>query len=117
MGVQFRTVGFWYGVAFGLFIASAEPVMVLAAFSMATPEYWGAVAALSAIPVTIFAALVALLVARYQMEQQRRQDLEAARAVLPLALAQIHDVIGHGLRLCASNTPDPEDVLPRLAQL
>ncbi|WP_010140566.1 hypothetical protein [Oceanicola sp. S124] len=58
MGVQFRTVEFWYGVAFGLFVASAGAVMILAGFSLSTPEYWGAVATISAIPVTIFAALV-----------------------------------------------------------
>lgn len=114
MRQPFKEFDFWYGVVFGLYVAAAAALLILIVFNGADSEYWDAISTLSAIIVGILSALAAFMIARYQLEEARRRDLDAARAVLPLALVQISPVIGKGLKLCASRDPKPEEVLDEI---
>lgn len=99
------------GFAAGMTACSIVGLGVAWLFSASDTETQSVYATFAAVPVAIAAALVAMIVARYQINIVRSQDLAAARAVLPLALTRIVQISDDAISLAAGTyDPLPENI-------
>lgn len=94
---RFKSFDFWDGAVFGATIATLLGLALAYLFAEYARETWGIIARLIVIPVAGVGALIALWSTRYQITHAREQDLEAARAVLPLALSRAISVAKKGM--------------------
>ncbi len=94
---RYKSFDFWDGTIFGVTIATIAALITALIFGSIPKEHWSSLATLFAVPVAAASALIALAATRFQINYARAQDLEAARAVLPLALSRAISVARSGL--------------------
>lgn len=104
---RFKTFDFWDGFVFGLAVFSASLFIFAWLFWSKSPEERSVLATLATIPAAFFAALVAFMVTRYQLNYGTDQDLRSAKAVLPLALTKLIEISESAIRIIAGQHQNP----------
>lgn len=94
---RFRSFDFWDGVVFGVAVSTIAALMAVIVFGAFPRELWSVLATLASVPIAAIAAWIALSATRYQINHARIQDLEATKAVLPLALSRAISVAKNGM--------------------
>lgn len=100
---RFRSFDFWDGAVFGVAVSTIAALIAVIVFGAIPKEHWSVLATLTSVPIAAIAAWIALHATRYQINYARVQDLEAARAVLPLALSRAISVAKSGMEYASGS--------------
>lgn len=100
---RFRSFDFWDGTVFGVAVSTIAALLSVIAFGETPQQHWSVLATLTTVPIAAVAAWIALHATRYQINNARVQDLEAARAVLPLALSRAISVAKSGMEYASGS--------------
>jgi hypothetical protein len=102
---RFKGFEFWDGAVFGAFVALEVAFITAWSWDYFDDQYWNIVSRFIAVPVSLIGAFIALTTTRFQISYNRNNDLEAWRAVLPLALSELIRISKNGLLIAADQAP------------
>lgn len=109
MKKRFSGFEFWDGAVFGALVGVVATLGLSWGLAVLSIEYWSVSGDIFAVVGVLFAALIALKGVRSQIETQlkineenRKQELEAYRATLPLAISQLVTISINGMRASLS---------------
>ena len=98
---RFKGFEFWDGVVFGSLITLVIVFITIGLLDHFDKNWWDTITRFIDTPIALVGVFLAIGSVRFQINFSRKQELAAAKAVLPLALSEMIGVAQTGIQFAA----------------